>query len=969
MIYKNEHIRYFRWIRINILSLLFLPTALVYSQDLSYRQFTIEDGLPSNQIYALHQDQNRFIWFATENGLSRYNGAAFVNYTLFDGLPDTEIIDFYEDSKNRLWFCTLNGKLGYYKDGFFYNENNTDFLKDAYLNNSIRNVIEDDLGNIYFSCDKLIIKINHQNKLTKLNAPVHSKGMVKDKEGQIYVVKKNKNDSLYLMKIPEMELTPLKSINFDNKNKYKLFYSKTTNFSKVHPVSDSFNKSFRPSSNDFVLKKDNTYWLSSPLRSLQILEANEQGLFEPAYNSDKLLLTRGIIDREKYIWYGSLGQGVFRFDKSNAMVYRLGEHLEGELLTSLYIDKSRNRIYCGTSDGVLNVISKDSIQSINLGTQYDGNIRIRDIEKDNFDRIWLTCDRFVLAYNSKSLQPDNIVNINTPLNAPKDITFDKTSNQFFLANSLQTFKYDYNQHQLRNRKELLHKRSTYVHIDSDKQLWVGTSKGLFYFSKDTIDNDYVSLGIDDPISSINHVGKTIIVGTKGKGILLINNDSIRRITSNLGLPTNLIRSIYVAEDESVWIATNQGLCKIQDIHQPNLDIRVINKQNGLINNDIIDCGMIDSTLYVLCSQGLSVLQLSALNDDFVPPVIKLEQILVNDQIISSDSIKHLTADQNNISFHFSGIYFGNRSKLEYIYKLIGYHDNWQKTKNDNLVFEQLPPKEYRLELYATVDGKRSINTEKIQFNITPKFHQKKIVQFLWIFSMLSSTFFFMRYFFKLEKEKDKTEKRLLQLEQVALQSQMNPHFIKNSLGAIQHLMIKKDVRTANKYLTVFGELITQLLNQSDQSQIKVLNEIKILELYLSIEKLRFDSNFDFQIICDAKEILDSKIPSMMIQPLVENAIIHGFRDMSNQRNNSLNIRLNPKNNYLICTVEDNGSGIKANSLEQSLISKRNGIAIKNIKERISLLAIKNPNTSFDIVKTNSKGTLIKLYLPLSEDYD
>jgi len=285
-----------------------------------------------------------------------------------------------------------------------------------------------------------------------------------------------------------------------------------------------------------------------------------------------------------------------------------------------------------------------------------------------------------------------------------------------------------------------------------------------------------------------------------------------------------------------------------------------------------------------------------------------------------------------------------------------------------LVFEQLRPNKYILELYATIDDKKS-QSKIISFNIIPAFHQRRIVQLLGLCLMTFGVFSFTRYILKREKEKGKIEKRLVQLEQVALQAQMNPHFIKNSLGAIQHLMIKKDVRTANKYLIVFGELITQLLRQSDQSQIKILDEIKILELYLSIEKLRFDNNFDYKIICHDKEIVDYKIPSMMIQPLVENAIVHGFKDMAKHRNNAITIHLYPKNDYLICTVEDNGLGIRPASNTQSIVSKRHGIAMKNIKERISLLAIKNPKTDFNIIKTDSTGTIIKLCLPLSENYD
>jgi len=943
---------------------LFLSVSWVIAQDLSYRQYTIEDGLPSNQIYDIHQDQKGFIWFATENGLSRYNGAKFINYTLSDGLPDTEIISFFEDSKNRLWFSSFNGQLGFYKDGIFHNPKNTEFLREGYLNNSILNTIEDQDGNIYFSYDKLIIRINAQNELTKIKT-IHHSDFVMDIHGQVYIHPTNKSDKGYeLIKIPQLESVPFHSTKFDIENKYKLFYSKAINFPSVHPVSANFKKQYRSKRNQLVLKKDNAYWLSSPTSPLQILTINEDGFLDIRYRLDNLNLAKGIIDREKNIWYGSLGKGAFRFDKSNAKAYRLGEHLEGELLSSLFIDKTNNQIYCGTSDGVLNVISDKEIRRIKIGVQDKGNPRIRDIEKDNLDRLWLTYEAFILAYDVKTLEPDDIVTIKTNFGAPKDVAIDQINNQIVIANNRETLKFRYDEEELSSRMLLNDKRSTYVHIDDNQQIWSGTTKGLFNYPINGSDIHVKNIG-DDPISCINHLGKTILAGTKGKGLLIINGDSITNISTKQGLPSNLIRSIQVFDDQSVWASTDQGLCKINNLPNPNFSIQVINEEDGLISNNVIDCGIIDSLLYVLSSNGLSVLKVSEINDNHLPSRINLEQILVNEKKMSSDSIKQLASNQNNISFLFSGIHFGNRNNLIYLYKLNGYHDNWQRTKNENLVFEQLPPGAYSFEIYVSVNGIKSSNTEIVNFEIVPAFYQRIAIQFLGFAFFLFGLFLFIRYLIDREKEKNKIEKRLLQLEQMALQSQMNPHFIKNSLGAIQHLMIKKDVRTANKYLTVFGELITKLLMQSDQSQIKIEDEIKILELYLSIEKLRFDHNFEYQIIYNLKEILDEKIPSMMIQPLVENAIIHGFRDSTKGRKNKLIIQLKLQNEYLVCTVEDNGSGIKKESEDPSVISIKKGIAIKNIKERISLLAIKNPKTSFKVVTSNSRGTLIKLFLPLS----
>lgn len=943
---------------------LWIVVAYVKGQDLSFRQFTIEDGLPSNQIYDIHQDQKGFIWFATENGLSKYNGAQFINYTLSDGLPDTEITSFFEDSKNRLWFCTFNGQLGFYKDGVFHNPKNTEFLRDGYLNNSILNTIEDNEGNIYFSYDQLIIRLNAKNELTKINAVPHS-DFVMDIHGQIYIHPQQISESTSkLVKIPQLESVPYQSIEFDMENKYKLVYSKAIGFNTVHPISPAYQKGFRMKPNQMVLEKGNSYWLSSPTTPLEILSANKNGELDLQYKLDNLNLAKGFIDRENCIWYGSLGKGAFRFDESNAQVYRLGKHLEGELLSSLFIDQQTNRIYCGTTDGVLNIISGNDIQQVRLAAQDKGNPRIRDIEKDKFNRLWLTCDAFLLAYDAETLVPDDIVGINTNFSAPKDVTMDKDSNQIMIATNHWTLKYGYNEHSLLSRKVLVDKRSTFVHIDDDQQVWSGTTKGLFCHSINDSDGKEKSIG-EDPISCINHFGKTILAGTKGKGLLIINGDSITNISTKQGLPSNLIRSIQVFDDENIWVSTNEGLCKINNLQDASFSIQVINEENGLISNNVIDCGIVDSLLYVLSANGLSVLNVSEIEDNPLPPKINLEQMLVNEKNMPFDALKELRSKQNNISFLFSGIHFGNRNNLVYLYKLDGYHVNWQKTRNENLVFEHLPPGKYTFEIYASVNGIRSSNTEKINFEIIPAFHQRLEVRLLAIAIFPFGLFLFIRMLIAREKEKNKIEKRLLQLEQLALQSQMNPHFIKNSLGAIQYLMIKKDVRTANKYLTVFGELITKLLMQSDQSQIKVQDEIEILELYLSIEKLRFDNNFEYRIVYNLKEIFDEKIPSMMIQPLVENAIIHGFRDTSAGRKNKLNIKLELQNEYLACTVEDNGSGIKKIADGASSISKRRGIALKNIKERISLLALKKPATTFEIVSTNSNGTFIKLCLPLS----
>ena len=936
------------------------------AQDLSYRQFTIEDGLPSNHVYDIHQDQDGFLWFATENGLSRYDGAQFTNYTIFDGLPDTEILLFYEDSKARIWLVPLNGKIGYLKNGKFHNNENTKYLNQIYFDDIVTDIGEDKDGTIHFISFKNAIQLNNNNEIKKIKLNQQSRNLIKNFQGEIFYIPLNR-DSLYapILNSSDLSEVALDFNQFDNKNLHKLVYTRALTIADIFKwskddkakVSEKFESNF--------LIHNNHIWLFGGETPLQIIETNNNKIHK-IKSVKNLLNNRGIIDKDNNIWLGSaVGNGVFKFNASNSQVYKVGTHLEGSLLNSFFIDKTNGTIYVGTNDGFVNIISNNDINIKKIKPRKAGNPRVRTIGKGKFGNIWVVCDSHIEILNIRSISSTK-ENLN---GSPKDLVINDKDNYAFVTTADGVYRFEYNENGPYNPKRLFNRRTMFIHPDSDSTFWLGTSKGLHFSTGKIDDGTFEKFNIDDPITSINHVDSTVIVATKGKGIVAIKNGKIKRITTDDGLSSNLVRSIFVNEDKSIWFSTNEGLSKLQSIDETPYSFLTLNEQNGLISNDVIDCDIMDSTIYVLCPQGISKLNLNHIDTKKTIPQIKIDQVFVNDIPRERDSISNLSHLENNITIDFSGIYFGNRKNLEYIYQLKGYHKSWQRTKSNTLLFEQLPPSQYALELYASIDNNKNTKPEVLRFEIIPAFYQRKIVQLIGTILIALLLLYFIKRQIQKEKTKSKIENRLLQLEQIALQSQMNPHFIKNSLGAIQHLMIKKDVRAANKYLIVFGELITELLKQSDQSIIKVADEIRILDLYLSIEKLRFDNNFEYSIVCNDEDILGKKIPSMMIQPLAENSILHGFRNSGNKRKNKLTIQLTPKNDYVICRVTDNGEGfINDKSLKTSFTEKE-GIALNNIKERITLLSIKNTKTSFEILRSDNEGTIIQLCLPIKEDYD
>ena len=146
-----------------------------------------------------------------------------------------------------------------------------------------------------------------------------------------------------------------------------------------------------------------------------------------------------------------------------------------------------------------------------------------------------------------------------------------------------------------------------------------------------------------------------------------------------------------------------------------------------------------------------------------------------------------------------------------------------------------------------------------------------------------------------------------ELERKALRAQMDPHFIFNSMNSIQHFITTNDKTSALKYLSKFSKLIRQILENSVNHQVPIADEIKLLEHYIQLEALRFDQQFDHKIEIDENlDIHDTEIPFLLIQPYVENAILHGLNHKDEKGH--LKVKLQDQEQHILCTVEDDGVG-------------------------------------------------------------
>ena len=179
---------------------------------------------------------------------------------------------------------------------------------------------------------------------------------------------------------------------------------------------------------------------------------------------------------------------------------------------------------------------------------------------------------------------------------------------------------------------------------------------------------------------------------------------------------------------------------------------------------------------------------------------------------------------------------------------------------------------------------------------------------------------------------------MMELEQMALRSQMNPHFIFNSLNSIQQYVIDKDISGANKYITSFSRLIRQTLDNSSREKISIKDEISYLSNYLELEKTRMENMFDYSIVCNpALPANDIFIPPMLLQPYIENSIRHGVR-YRNDNEGKININIDIDGVNLICTITDNGIGRRQSQLYKgSRIIEYQSRGMSLTEERIKLI--------------------------------
>ncbi len=557
--------------------------------------------------------------------------------------------------------------------------------------------------------------------------------------------------------------------------------------------------------------------------------------------------------------------------------------------------------------------------------------------------------------------------------------------------------------------------------DKNQKIWIGTMNGLFIKNNN---KQLKKTAMTEKAISIYQLknGNLVIGGEQIVCFFDINGKLIKKINAEDGLKCKEVRCFYEDKNKTLWIGTYEGglyyykngkltsVNKMQNC-QLNKDVFTFAKhQNGLIymssNNGL--WAVYESSLQDFCAKRINYLipfyygeNSGLINNEFnggfqnnylinnnfiyfpsifgliefntLPNPTKrnekpfLKSVVLIDTLVTTSTVFSRTT--HTIAFNFSTKNFLQENNVHYQYQLIHDDENspWSLPQKGNLIsLKMLEPGYYTIKI-RVIDGYNHLHPTQMSysFEILPYFYETLWFKLLLLTLFIAFIIFLFSMFFRNLKKKELIKNQISELKLNAIHSKLNPHFIFNTLNSVMYLMDIDKQDEAQKLIEDFSKLLRQFLNASDDSFVPLEEELRIIDLYLSIQQKRY--NFDYEITY-AQKIVNVLIPSLIIQPFVENALVHGIAH-SNKRG-MIHVVVYSFDNKIIIKIEDNGIGREKASEINKNRTNHISIGTKLVDEKISILEKKFNKkihlNYIDINTNNQTGTLVIIEILLHD---
>lgn len=917
-----------------------------------YKQYTISNGLLSNTVYHAYRDSKGYIWFFTDKGVTRFDGADFKNFTVFDGIPDEEAYTGYEDRFGRLWIFTASGNPCFIKNDTVFNAGNNELLKKLPTISYMIAVHETADSSIYIAYnDGQIIKIKGNNYTYIVSKPIK----------QIFSLAP-KGDTI---------------IAYGSQCTYYLYHDQVVRY-KTTPFNNNYHDSHELISAGIggisIYKNDSLVWHYSGgknrgnnkgidtsigyLSSLDVFYDGNETLFSCTKNGLTTINTRtykedvifehmavssAIQDIYGNFWVTTLTHGVYCINKDLDKIKALPQVTDHQLYTlnngQIFFSKPGSLYHLACDDTVKLGRVPISLSAIQYPLYIDDNyffyknhhnLFYKNLHTQAIDTVLEF--RYLYPMDKNKLLSISISSIGVLTTSRNKITLD------FLQ---------------KDSKFISHKNI----YDKNGKIYFDKANQIYYYDIQTRTTKLIdSLNYYQSIHNIFYIDNQLIVITNDQKIILYDakNNYVKYAISGYPFICYDISSLETSPGKIKYLLnTDRGYYitdNIKDIKTSYRKLEYPSKSKDLF-------AVATSGHYMICNvnNAYYIIDDSLIEKGNQKPVFYITAAEVNGRKLTSNTKTINYKSQNDASITLNCLKFNNINNT-YQYRVARDKDTstWYSSASDKLEILLDKYGHYSIEIRAVTDNNTLSESRFVTFTITPPFYRTITFSVIVGLSLALAIYIGIVLYNRRKKKIFENELDYLQLEHKAINSLLNPHFIFNAINNIQNLININSKETANNYLAILSKLIRQNIENLQFSFIPVSKELTLVRNYIHLQNLRFGDRINLLINETSAGIENVNIPPLLIHTFVENCVVHGFKKATGAFQITIDLSLST-DDYLIITITDNGIGLtdkKVNTLMPDKLS----LGIDFIRKRLSRIsAFYHVDFSLGIHNVNKPG--------------
>lgn len=900
----------------------------------------------------------------TDRGVVRYDGFEFQKYTTENGLCDNVNFRISEDSDGGVWFLGYNGLLSVFKDGKMQAYKYNHLLKKTFSvaqNAYISFCVLKDHSLIYSLYGKnKIIRVSKNGKIERLSDKFpHTTGFFEFGDELVYCQGS---------KTPQLENI------FFIRNQKRFFTG------IVHPHGVCRGKKHK--GYNFILTDMKLYLNDG--QQFKLLLGNLEVI---SLDADKEFL---------YVGFYKAGMKKYRFDPQTKSLIFVQHYLPDYSVTSAFKDLN-NTLWITTLEKGLFSISDEAFRQLAINEK----ILSEEVRFINGNKEKVVIAHYVGKWQQlyspylckdvgKIFRRFNLLPVNDGFGFQKgiadwsdwkdvDATYTFNPNyvngpfivgiSFFGRDIIETNgKSEYRIDLRPARKYNLSRAYVWFHVMEHKKIFIVYDSGLkvFDLKNSKTSGKYRSV-LNKAVKKLKYNpswGLIAISDTEGLFRIDMNKETASVFASNLNLGKQLL-NIFFDEKNRLWVVSEKGLSLLVKKNNQVVCQNFISKKL-LSSAEVMDLYAYNDVLYLATKFGVQKIDVSKVKKEPKECPVKIFSIRSFSNNKEQDQTKKISANADLIKINLLNKNLDRNATYKYRF---GKDQTWIKSDKGEIILNNPSAGRYDLEIaYLKASGTWSKPAQIAAFEVEKNMFLRWYFILFYVASVIILFYIVLKLSIQYVNKKNYILNRMIELEQMALSAQMNPHFIFNSLNSIHSFLLYEENENAEKYLIRFSKLIRQTLSNSRMSYITVEEEYEMLKNYILLEQMRFKNTFTFEIDCDLKHLpFHPFIPPMLIQPYVENAIIHGL--IKREEGAKLLLKFYMEDQLLHVLIEDNGIGY-SESMKRQRDTGHKSYGTQITEERLKSLKGKNKEgysvTIGNVDDSNSEfpGTRVILTIPI-----